>query len=120
MVNDRLIYAEQAKTLIKNYGMGAISDGRQMLDPVDDIILLAGGVDLIPAANAVPVVRGRWVDRYGGKYANPLYECSECKEKAMYVFENDSLGIGLWKQKLTDYCPNCGARMDGERSDGNV
>lgn len=72
-----------------------------------------------PAADVAPVVHGRWVDRYGGKYANPLYECSECKRRAPYKFENDSLNIGLWVQDLTDYCPNCGARMDGERkSDG--
>lgn len=69
-----------------------------------------------PNVDAVEVVHGRWVDRYGGKYANPLYECSECKKKAPYKFEDDSLHIGLWLQDLTDYCPNCGAKMDG---DGN-
>lgn len=59
--------------------------------------------------DAAPVVHGRWVDRYCGRYDNPLYECSECKEKATYT--------ALYDQVLSDYCPNCGAKMDGERKD---
>lgn len=58
--------------------------------------------------------RGRWVDRYGGKYANPLYECSECKEKALYKVEVDGLGTEHIVQALSDACPNCGARMEGK------
>lgn len=65
-----------------------------------------------PSAHVIPVRHAKWVDRYSGKYANQLYECSECKCRASYKFENDSLDIGLWVQDLTDYCPNCGARMN--------
>lgn len=66
-----------------------------------------------PAADVVEVVHGRWGDRYGGKYANPLYECSECKGTARYQQNYDVLDNGLWLQDLTDYCPHCGAKMDG-------
>lgn len=57
---------------------------------------------------------GKWEDEYGGKYANPRYRCSACKEKAPYEFRQD--GLGSWKavQALTPSCPNCGARMDGD------
>lgn len=60
------------------------------------------------------VKHGRWVDRYGGKYVNPVYDCSECKKSAL--FRNDMDLLGNWKsvQYLSDYCPNCGARMDGD------
>ena len=61
--------------------------------------------------------RGKWVDRYGGKYANPLYECSKCKETiiptTIYKIEVDLLGHEHIVQALTDYCPNCGADMRG-------
>ena len=69
-----------------------------------------------PTVDAVEVVHGRWEDRYGGKYANPVYDCSECKKSAL--FRNDMDLLGSWKsvQYLSDYCPNCGAKMDG---DGN-
>ena len=62
--------------------------------------------------------KGRWipVDSYsafGGDEAtwmahgNPVafYYCSECKEQAYAGEDGDSL--------LTDYCPNCGAKMRG-------
>ena len=73
----------------------------------------ADKIKAITAADVATVRHGRWVDRHGGKYANQLYECSECKRRAPYKFENDYLNIGLWAQDLTDYCPNCGAKMDG-------
>ena len=84
------------------------------LGDIVDIELL---VNDQPTVEAVEVVHGRWVDSYGGNYANQLYVCSECKKKALYKFEDDELHIGLWVQELTDYCPNCGAKMDG---DGDV
>ena len=66
--------------------------------------------------DAVPVAHGRWEDEHGGKYANPRYRCSICKERALYKFERDLLDNWKGVQALTNYCPNCGAKMDG---DGN-
>ena len=52
-----------------------------------------------------PVVHGEW------KAGGGIYYCSECGEGALYRY------IGSYNpdiyQKLTDYCPNCGAKMDG-------
>ena len=50
----------------------------------------------IPAADVVPVRHGRWIP-YNVK--DCLYVCSECHS--------------LPKDR-TRYCPNCGAKMDGE------
>lgn len=58
-----------------------------------------------PAVDAVEVVHGRWKDVLGGKYDNQSYRCSVCKEHAL----SDDKG---WF--LTNFCPNCGAMMDGE------
>ena len=71
-------------------------------------------IDNIKPVDAVEVVHGRWVDRWGGKYANPHYECSVCKKSALYKCNRDVLDNGLWLQDLSDYCPNCGAKMDLE------
>ena len=73
-----------------------------------------------PTIDAAPVVHGRWVDRWGGKYANPHYECSECKKSALYKCDYDVLANGLWLQDLSDYCPHCGAKMDLEVPDGKT
>ena len=67
--------------------------------------------------DAVEVVHGRWEDEYGGAFVNPRYRCSVCKEKALYRHEQNSLGGWEAVQALTDCCPNCGAKMDGERKD---
>ena len=47
---------------------------------------------------------GEWVDQYHGEYANQLYKCSVCGETAY--------GDG-YRWFLSQYCPNCGARMGG-------
>ena len=66
-----------------------------------------------PTIEAKPVRHRRWVDRYGDKYDNHLYECSECKGKARYRFTRDELGREIAEQALDDYCPHCGVKMDG-------
>ena len=60
-------------------------------------------IKAIPSADVVEVRHGRWRDI--GKAA---CQCSEC----------DHLHLGNNAEettKLYNYCPNCGARMDGEK-----
>ena len=52
------------------------------------------------AADVAPVRHGRWIDMRESSKDVPRCKCTECG----YVI------IGLEK----NYCPNCGARMDGE------
>lgn len=67
-------------------------------------------IDKMPTEDAVPVVHGRWLyDSGSGKYF-----CSACDEYAL-SFKKDTLGLGeVWEECLTDYCPNCGAKLDLE------
>ena len=54
-------------------------------------------INSIPAADVAPVVHGRWVP-FHSSHAGEIQYCSVCD-------------IGCtWKP---DYCPNCGAMMDG-------
>lgn len=55
-----------------------------------------------PAADVVPAVHGRW------KYDNSVnfWKCSHCGVNAPLQ--------GNFMQLKTKYCPNCGARMDGD------
>lgn len=50
-------YIERSKVIevIKDYGKNAIEDGQKTLDPVDDILLLVGAVNMIPAAVLVEI-----------------------------------------------------------------
>ena len=62
-------------------------------------------ISKIPAADVKPVVHGRWVliERTIGM---KTYRCSECKDED---FWNTRFVFGY-----ENYCPNCGARMDGD------
>lgn len=62
-------------------------------------------VDMQPTVDAAPVRHGRWIFDSGVDYCE---KCSECKalKPPHYISDN--------------YCPGCGAKMDGENewSDG--
>ena len=73
-------------------------------DPLFDLVEQYGVTDVIesfPAADVQPVMHGKWVqikllqDGYKAK------ECSACKAT-------------FWDLYRWNYCPNCGAKMDGE------
>lgn len=59
------------------------------------------------AADVEPAVRGEWQDGIDFDEQN-VYMCSVCKEP--YILE-----CGTPKDNKYNYCPNCGAKMDGEK-----
>ena len=62
----------------------------------------------IPAADVAPVVHGRWIswEEAGNFVPSPdRHECSVCHDAAQVLVNGFEL--------LSDYCPNCGAKMDG-------
>ena len=64
----------------------------------------------IPAADVVPVVHGRWKNLLGDcRGYSTTFECSNC----------ETLSTTSWAMKECEfeYCPNCGARMDGDGND---
>lgn len=54
----------------------------------------------LPAADVVSVVHGWW---------NANETCSLCGEKS-----TEGLDATKWNYWLPNYCPNCGAKMDGK------
>lgn len=66
-------------------------------------------VQNLPAADVAPVVHGRWIS--WEEADNPIpsphwHECSVCHDAAQVLVNDIEL--------LSGYCPNCGARMDGD------
>ena len=62
---------------------------------------------LAPTVDAVPVVHGDWTiidDEYN---METIYQCSVCKEDFVTI-DGETPQENLW-----NYCPNCGAKMDG-------
>ena len=65
----------------------------------------------LPSADVEPVRHGYWKvvnDGYGDKAY--ICECSECKD-TVWVYTN--------ADRKWNYCPNCGARMDGKEQEKN-
>lgn len=64
-------------------------------------------LDRIPAADVALVVHGRWIH---SRYENcseqfELVKCSQCNHEAYAM---------AFYVRNGNYCPNCGARMDGD------
>ena len=59
-----------------------------------------------PTADVVEVVRGRW--EFDGSDFADIWKCSACGDD--WFFEYDPRD----EDTRVNYCPNCGARMDGE------
>ena len=85
----------------------------------------------LPTVDAVEVVHGRWVLTANEEHCNCRWnvtaECSECHLNKGEVWAGFFPGFpkelaedvaleNAEKVKLDNYCPNCGAKMDG---DGN-
>ena len=81
--------------------------------------VLVEDIDEAPTVDAVEVVHGRWIpsdidiDEHEECLSDDAdfydWECSVCHEQVSYVDP-------VKRRHLTKYCPNCGAKMDG---DGN-
>ena len=98
----RLIDANAFRNSINGWKLGKIPKGELLWD-----------LDRQPTVDAVEVVHGRWLyDSGSGKYF-----CSACDEYALSFRKDTLFGGDLYEVCLTDYCPNCGAKMDGERKD---
>ena len=66
-----------------------------------------------PAADVAPVVHGRWIhSRYEDCSEQfELVKCSQCNHEAYAM---------AFYVRGGNYCPNCGAKMDGGDSDASV
>lgn len=70
---------------------------------------LAEDFHRIPAADVEPVRRGQWISWEDADNCIPSpnrHECSVCHDAAQVLVNNIEL--------LSNYCPNCGAKMDLE------
>lgn len=68
-------------------------------------------IDSVPAADVAPARHGRWIPYEYGDYH--WHKCSKCGIADKYIETDLSRMIDL--ESVRNYCPNCGARMDGEQ-----
>ena len=97
----RLIDADRAMEIVRDQGI-AHPNAYHLTNYATLILREAPTVDAVPAADVAPVRHGRWEKQSG------LYSCSECGKTCPYDVQADV--IEYW---ACNYCPNCGAKMDG-------
>ena len=82
-------------------------DSNVQWDYKKELSVIKPVVDQMPTVDAVEVVHGRWIERKEIFSENEgevdAIGCSEC-------------GKSQRKYLRTNYCPNCGAKMDGGRT----
>lgn len=103
---DEYISREKTLALLKSLGS---RDYRREKGTIQDTIKMISSAAYTPAADVAPVVHGQW-DGEGNDYADgelviDVWYCSNCA----YCIDDGTDD----PDRLPNYCPDCGARMDG-------
>lgn len=105
----RPIDADTLKYRREDYGgyddVGVDERKRGILYLLEKDIAAAPTIDTVKYGNWIKIVDCNTV------------QCSECFEDFDYI---DGLYYLCHGQELPDYCPNCGARMDGKEQKGEI
>ena len=92
-------YIEREATVELLRSLGS-RDYRKEKGTIKDAIKMVSFSEYTPAADVAKVLHGRWVEKE--KYTfGIMYDCSLCENR---ILDNGH----SW-----NYCPNCGAKMDG-------
>lgn len=98
MMTDLISRAAAIEYLMTNMGWRD-EDGYEVDDADEKRAIITDLVNGIPAVDAAPVVHGRIVEEWNEGWVH-YQVCSVCRES--------------WSGS-SNYCPNCGAKMDGEK-----
>ena len=97
-------------TMAEYIERGSVMRTAHILRPEDKELMSV--ISIIPAAEVAPVRHGRWIswDEADNFIPSPhRHECSACHDAAQVLTNGFEL--------LSDYCPNCGARMEGAENE---
>ena len=92
-------YIEREKTVELLRSLGN-REYRKEKGTIQEAIKMISYPEYTPTADVTPVVHGWWLR------ADDFVICSQCEAE---MNQKNSLGVDNFK----NYCPNCGAKMDG-------
>ena len=93
-------YIEREATIELLRSLGS-RDYRREKGTIQEAIKMVSFLEYTPSADVAPVRHGRWIDK--GEYA----VCTECGGRSGTQYDGVE-PIPL----MTQFCPNCGAKMD--------
>ena len=111
MANEKRLI--DANALLEDFGEEPMvwNDGEAEIQERSDWQKYRVLVELQPTVDAVEVVHGYWKEWWCDEYITYFHKCSVCGWDALTKEET------AHDEVLSNYCPNCGAKMDGERKD---
>lgn len=93
------------KIAVKSYFKHLIDKGKYKINVLDANADINRIISEMPAADVAEVKHGKWIEKE--TYLGTYYDCSICGESFCFI-------EGSPTDNLYKYCPNCGAKMDGE------
>jgi hypothetical protein len=96
---DEYIRREDVSNWLKQYGQDVLHGKYKF-----SLMYIWKNIMDLPSADVAPVVHSRWIKTEDGA------ECENCGREAVYQIVDDH-----WEYE--NFCPHCGARMDGENKD---
>lgn len=99
-------YIEREATIKLLRSLGS-RDYRREKGTIQEAIKMVSFPEYTPSADVVPVRHGRWILEREPDGKPYCFHCSVCDDDFHYI------GIVT----ASDYCPNCGAKMDGDKNE---
>ena len=99
-------YIEREATIELLRSLGS-RDYRREKGTIQEAIKMVSFPEYTPSADVAPVRHGRWILEREPDGKPYCFHCSVCDDDFHYI------GITV----AYDYCPNCGAKMDGGDGD---
>ena len=103
----RLIDADALEMFLKRLRRELPKESRDFFTRDEMILNFQQYVHLRPTIDAAPVVRGEWILVGTNEHHYETSVKEKCSLCGRYVYRYDT-------ELQDNYCPNCGARMDGE------
>lgn len=107
--NDRVYIHRQSLELLEAYlDIGSVYEFRRLKKESDEYFLKWLEYKKLEEQGLLAkVVHGEWEDDTGCLDSAPQYKCSNCGKPPILSHN--------WVTLLTNFCPNCGAKMDGKK-----
>ena len=108
----QLIYADSAQESVEYLKRHLIvGDSDFLRGYLQGAEVLADGLAKLPPVDVTEVVHAEWLDiRFDSMWKSMLATCSHCKVRGEVRAKSNECGFAV---PDSDYCPHCGAKMDG-------
>lgn len=100
-------YSEEAINSVKRFMLDFESDKEEAKKYRRQPLIRLEDIEALPAADVAPVKHGYWIDTQLDNFRKVKSKCSECGWSGVSNYDSY---VDIFE---FEYCPSCGAKMDG-------